>query len=89
MRLEIVEWNDAWCKSGELNWTELELAPFITQTTGWVLKENEKGIFVSSELWPGYPDHCYTVTFIPSGMIVSRTCVVEDSATLEAAASEA
>jgi len=72
MNLEIVTWEDAWTEFGDLEIKKLDSEPLVTKSIGWIIKENKKGILLTSELWPSSPDNCYNATFLPHKMIVHR-----------------
>lgn len=85
MNLEIIDWNDAWCKNDSQKVKTSLCEPYYTRTVGWVLVENEHGLLVTAEYWPndpqidGRPKDVYGLTFIPHTMIVSRTVIVSDT----------
>ena len=69
-KVAVIIWKDAWGLSSEEEMSEWDAAPVETVTVGFVVKESDQGIMVTSELWPEYPDHSANLTFIPHCMIV-------------------
>jgi hypothetical protein len=78
MRLEIIEWDDAWMEEGDISVGKLICAPYKTATVGWVVKENALGVILAPERYTEFNDEVNYPTFIPRKMITSRT-VIKDS----------
>ena len=73
MKIVAVTWNDA--HSGDGRWKDLpdEYEPCYVTTVGF-LKEFEHGVTVIASYCPDMPEtgeHCFGVTHIPKGCIVS------------------
>lgn len=85
MKLEIIEWDDAWFLEDKANISDIICEPYRTVTVGWVVKENKKGVVLSPEIHPNamlageinYP------IFIPLKMITNRTVLREDFVDIE------
>ncbi len=72
--LVIVKWNDAHAGGHEqYDIASVPHAPMVIQTIGWLLREDEAGISVASELLDSGNYRSYT--FVPKGMVVSVTTV--------------
>jgi hypothetical protein len=86
MKLEVIEWDDAWVETEEMEVRSLLCAPYKTVTVGWVIKENAQGIIITPERWTEHLDSVNYPTFIPKKMITNRT-VIKDDETQETAES--
>lgn len=79
MNLELITWDDAWEETSVTNISPKRLKQlskgYRTETVGFVISDTPQGVLMVSERWPSDPNKAKYVTFIPSAMIVSRTCL--------------
>jgi hypothetical protein len=77
----IVEWEDAWLEGTEfvtLDGIRDSHAPWRTQTKGWVLQDDAKGISIANErVVVDGRERFRGRTFIPRGMVISVHPVVK------------
>jgi hypothetical protein len=75
--LAVVVWDDAWSGGNDLitlKEVEEKHRPSVMQTLGWVLRNNDEGIFIANERCLDLGAECYRgSTFIPRLMIKSVT----------------
>lgn len=82
MHLELVEWDDAWENTETISITPRNITKIAkgmkTQTVGFIVSDTAAGVLMVSEIWPSDTKHAKYITFIPTGMIVSRTKLIPD-----------
>jgi hypothetical protein len=76
----VVLWDDAWIDATEpmtLEDVEARHKPLVVKTFGWLLKSDDKGVFLAAERYLDNTEHDVfrTSTFIPRAMIKSVTPV--------------
>lgn len=75
--IEVVTWGDAWEETAETSISLKNLKRLakgmLTLTVGWVISDTPEGLLMVGERWPTMPSKAKYVTFIPTGMILSRT----------------
>ena len=71
----IVEWNDAWLEGTEfvtMDGIKDSHAPWVVQTMGWMLQDDDKGISIANErVVVDDRERFRGRTFIPRQMVVS------------------
>ncbi len=76
MNIELITWNDAWENTDEQSISPRNLKKLAqgmkTTTVGWIVSDTEEGVLMVAERWPTKPGHAKYITFIPTGMILSR-----------------
>ena len=71
MKLELVEWRDAWFDFDQPEPDEVR-DDYIVQTVGWVVRESNRFLSLAQEILPD-GDGFRAVTHIPKVVVVSRT----------------
>ena len=80
MKLEIIEWDDAWFLEEKADISNLICEPYKTETVGWVVKENARGVVISPERHknPTLQGEVNYPIFIPKKMITNRIVLKEE-----------
>lgn len=74
----LVVWNDAHCSIGTGEDLEKEHSPKLTYSVGFQIKKDRAGITIAQDCYEDCPDY-RMYSYVPSGMIVSITKVLENS----------
>lgn len=68
--LHIIEWDDAWYNSAEMDIAEIKHAPWRYITVGILIRSDETGVMVASDV--GEDGRFRTFNFIPRGMVIKE-----------------
>lgn len=74
MTYALVVWNDAYMSTGEIDKDRADtIRPVLTHSVGHLVSQNDSGVVISTDAFPGEPGTFANWHFIPSGMLVSVT----------------
>jgi hypothetical protein len=65
----IVTWLDAWGEDKQVEKVDIDHSPIVTDTIGFLIKENEVGVTIAMDSYPSHPTEVRNYAFIPRGMI--------------------
>jgi len=68
-KIVIVSWADAHGSDKAVTVDDIEHEPYMTDSLGWLIKEDEVGVTISMDSYPNHPEDVHTVAFIPRGMV--------------------
>jgi len=70
MKIVEVEWLDAWATTDGVTIRQAAgHCPVVTLTVGYLVAENEHGITVAADRYPGLDNHAKVHNFIPWGIV--------------------